>query len=155
MYWVYDFLKIFFTLTKEGNVLFNNTLNTLYLWLYGKGPFREHGLLFLICHPGFGALARTRNSLVGPPWRIDPTTHRFKSDRSYHWAYICKLKFLLWQTSLQDSCRFPLHHERMLLPRSLHLLEWEIAQWVHREGSIQRPIAPWVNALTTELTFTN
>ena len=26
-----------------------------------------------------------------------------------------------------------------------------IAQWVHHEGSIRRPIAPWVNALTTEL----
>ena len=29
---------------KEGNVLFNDTLNTFYLWLYGvkhgKGPFR-------------------------------------------------------------------------------------------------------------------
>ena len=23
---------------KEGNVLFNNTLNTFYLWLYGKMP---------------------------------------------------------------------------------------------------------------------
>ena len=32
-----------------------------------------------------------------------------------------------------------------------HWLEWEIAQWVHHEGSIRRPIAPWVNALTTEL----
>ena len=31
-------------LIKEGNVLFNDTLNTFYLWLYGvgcgKGPFR-------------------------------------------------------------------------------------------------------------------
>ena len=24
----------------EGNVLFNNALNTFYLWLYGKGPLR-------------------------------------------------------------------------------------------------------------------
>ena len=23
---------------KEGNVLFNDTLNTFYLWFYGKGP---------------------------------------------------------------------------------------------------------------------
>ena len=28
------------------------------------------------------------------------------------------------------------------------------AQWVHTEGSIQRPIAPWANALTTELHLT-
>ena len=27
-------------LRKEGNVLFNDTLNTIYLFLYGKGPFR-------------------------------------------------------------------------------------------------------------------
>ena len=32
-----------------------------------------------------------------------------------------------------------------------HWLEWEIAQWVHHEGSIRRPIAPWANALTTAL----
>ena len=25
---------------KEGNVLFNDALNTFYLWLYGKGPLR-------------------------------------------------------------------------------------------------------------------
>ena len=30
-------------------------------------------------------------------------------------------------------------------------LEREIAQWVHHEGSIRRPIAPWANTLTTEL----
>ena len=31
--------------------------------------------------------------------------------------------------------------------------EQEIAEWVHNEGSIQRPIIPWANALTTELHF--
>ena len=30
-----------------------------------------------------------------------------------------------------------------------HWLEGEIAQWVHHEGSIRRPIAPCANALTT------
>ena len=29
-----------------------------------------------------GALAGTRNSSMGPPWRIDPTTHRTMSERS-------------------------------------------------------------------------
>ena len=46
---------------KEGNVLFNNALNTFYLWLYGIGhmvkdhsdsekgnPLPPHGLLFPI-----------------------------------------------------------------------------------------------------------
>ena len=36
---------VIFLVRKEGNVLFNDTLNTLYLWLYwcrtyGKGPLR-------------------------------------------------------------------------------------------------------------------
>ena len=46
---------------KEGSVLFNDTLNTFYLWLYGvkdnsdseKGnPLLPHGLLFPICSKG-------------------------------------------------------------------------------------------------------
>ena len=57
---------------------------------------------------------------MGLPWRIDPTTHRTMSERSYHEA-------------------------------TSHSLEWEIAQWVHHEGSIRRPIAPWTNTLSTEL----
>ena len=32
-----------------------------------------------------------------------------------------------------------------------HWLEREVAQWVHHEESIRRPIAPWSSALTTEL----
>ena len=84
---------------KEGNVLFNDTLNTFYLWLYGVrhmvkdhldskrgNPLLPHGLFFLFSSKGFlyapshrithttafvtpshGALAGTRNSLMGPP----------------------------------------------------------------------------------------
>ena len=32
-----------------------------------------------------------------------------------------------------------------------HWLKQEIAQWVHHEGSIRRPIAPSANALTMVL----
>ena len=52
-------------LTKEGNVLFNDTLNTFYLWLYSVGhmvkdhsdsergnPLLPHGLLFPINSKG-------------------------------------------------------------------------------------------------------
>ena len=35
-----------------------------------------------------------------------------------------------------------------VIPVVENWLEQEIAQWVHHEGSIQRPIAPWTNALT-------
>ena len=41
-----------------------------------------HGL----CYTSYGALAGTRNSSMGPPLRIDPTTHRVMSSRSYHEA---------------------------------------------------------------------
>ena len=41
-----------------------------------------HGL----CYTSRGALAGTRNSSMGPPCMIDPTTHRTMSERSYHGA---------------------------------------------------------------------
>ena len=39
-----------------------------------------------LCYTSRGALAETRNSSMGPPWRIDPTTHHTISERSYHGA---------------------------------------------------------------------
>ena len=89
---------------KEGTVLFNDALNTFYIWLYGirhmvknhsdseKGNLLLllHGLLFLISSKGSFVctiyrqdstytsseeLAGMRNSSVGPPSGIDPTTH--------------------------------------------------------------------------------
>ena len=91
---------------NEGRTfLFNDALNTFYLRLYGVGhmvkdhsdsergkPLPPHGLLFPItskgsfymhhptyhglCYTSRGALAGKRNSSMGPPWRIDPITHR-------------------------------------------------------------------------------
>ena len=52
-------------------------------------PLPPHGLLFPIslCYTSRGALPGTRNSSMGrPTWRIDPTTHRTMSERSYHRA---------------------------------------------------------------------
>ena len=94
---------------KEGNVLFNDALNT---WLYGvRHMVKDHSdseietrcrlmgysfrlaariLLYASSHrqdnTSRGALVGTRNSSVGPPRRIDPTTHRTTSERSYHGA---------------------------------------------------------------------
>ena len=59
-----------------------------------------HGL----CYTSRGALAGTRNSSLGPPWRIDPTTHHTMSERSYHGAtsrscYVSKIYLIqkvLW-----------------------------------------------------------
>ena len=54
---------------------------------------------------------------------------------------------------------FDMHHPKdritytmaFVTPVVEHWLERDIAQWVHHERSIRRPIAPWANALTTEL----
>ena len=45
------------------------------------------------------------------------------------------------------------HTTAFVTPVVEHWLEHEIAQRVHHEGSIWRPIAPSANALTTELHF--
>ena len=127
----------------EGNVLFNDALNTFYLQLYGvrhmvrstqiareetrchhmgysfwlaarvllyAPSHRQDSTYHGICYTSCGALAGTRNSSMGSPWRIDPTTHHTMSKRS---------------TS-------------ELRPAPRH------------EGSIRQPIAPWSIALTTE-----
>ena len=39
------------------------------------------------------------------------------------------------------------HTTAFVTPVVEHWLEREIAQWVHHEGSIRRPIAPWANTL--------
>ena len=113
---------------KEGNVLFNDALNTFYLRLYGvrhmvkdhsdseKGnPLPPHGLLFPIssksslyasshrqdskyhglCYTRRGALAETTNSSMGPPWRIDLTTHCTMSKCSYTELFFLSRYFFL------------------------------------------------------------
>ena len=106
---------------KEGNVLFNDALNTFYLWLYGirhmvedhsdcerGNPLLPHGILLLnsskgafICiipqtgqhipHTLSHQLWSTRNSSMGPQWSITPKTHCTISKRSYHRATSCSL----------------------------------------------------------------
>ena len=65
-----------------------------------------HGL----CYTTSGALAGTRNSSMSPPWRIDRTTHRTMSERSYHGATSL--------STMKDRSDDPSHHERTLLPQS-------------------------------------
>ena len=58
----------------------------------------SHGLWYI----SRGALAGTRNSSMGPRWRIDPTTHRTMSKRSYHSA---TSHFHVWmKESLTTMC---------------------------------------------------
>ena len=44
-----------------------------------------------------------------------------------------------------------MHHPTDVTPVVDYWLDREIAQWVHHEGWIRRPIAPWANVLHTEL----
>ena len=97
------------TTRKEWYVSFNDALDAFYLRLYGiRHVVKDHsdserGLLFLICsiiyasshrwdstyqfsYTSRGALAGTRNSSMGPPWRIDLTIHRTMSECYYHGA---------------------------------------------------------------------
>ena len=57
---------------------------------------------------------------------------------------------LLFPNSSKGSfiCTIPVritHNMAFVTPVVEHWLEREIAQWVHHEGSIRRPIAPWAN----------
>ena len=106
---------------KEGNVLFNDALNTFYLWLYGvrhmvkdhsdskKGnPLPPHGLLFPISSKGSFLYA---------------SSHR--QDNTYHGLCYTSRGAL---AGTRNSSMGPPHG-----------------------GSIWWPIALWANTLTTEL----
>ena len=56
---------------------------TAWVLLYAPSHRQDstyHGL----CYTSRGALAGTRNSSMGPPWRTNPMTHRTMSECSYH-----------------------------------------------------------------------
>ena len=47
---------------------------------------RQDNIHHSLCYTSHGALAGTRNSYMGPLWRINPTTHCSMSEHSYHRA---------------------------------------------------------------------
>ena len=94
---------------KEGNVLFNDALNTFYLRLYGVGRSIED-------HSGRG-----EPSVV---------TWVTRSDMQ---------KELFYMNHLTNRTA---HTTANVTPLVDHWLERDIAQWVHHEGSISRPITP-------------
>ena len=44
-----------------------------------------------LCYTSYGALAGMRNISLGPPWRIDLTTHHSMRECSLSWSYISLL----------------------------------------------------------------
>ena len=83
---------------------------------------------------------------------FQPVLHDWCNKVHGMWYSVCGMMhikeplLLIGKSSLCGSSRFP-----------LKLSEWSIAPWANalttelHEGSMRRPIAPWVNALTTEL----
>ena len=106
--------------SKEGNVLFNDTLNTFYLQLYGvRHMVKDH------CDSEKGNLLLTHRLLfpINSKGFLYAPSHR--QDSTYH--------------SLCYTSRGALAGMRNSSMGSTH------------EESIRWPIAPWANALTTEI----
>ena len=99
---------------KEGRVLFNDTLNTFYLRLYGvRHMVKDH------------SSSERRNPL--PP---------------YGYSFRLAAWLLLYASShRQDNT----YHSLCYTSRGA-LAGARNSQWIHHEGSIRRPIAPWANA---------
>ena len=87
---------------KEGNVLFNDVLNTFYLRLLGvRHVVKDHS-----------------------------------------WGNLLPLLPIRFCYMHHPTGRIA-HTTAFVTPVTEHWLEWEITQWVHHEGSIRQPIAPW------------
>ena len=103
---------------KEGNVLFNDALNTFYLQLYGVGhmvkdhsdsergnPLPPYGLLFPI---------NSKGSFICTTHRIAHTT-AFVTPVVEHWL---EWEIAQWVHPMKDRSDDLSHHERTLLPQS-------------------------------------
>ena len=108
---------------KEGNVLFNDALNTFYLRLYGfrhmvkdhsdseKGnPLQPHRLLFLINSKGSFICTIPQTGLHIPRPFVTPVVE--------HWL---EREIAQWVHPMNDRSNDPSHHVRMLLPRYISL----------------------------------
>ena len=104
-----DTKAVLCTITKEGNVSFNNTRNAFYLRLCGvRHMVKDHS-------------DSERGNLL---------LHRLLFPISSKGSFICIIPDRITHTMA------------FVTPVVEHWLEREIAQWVHHERSIRRPIAP-------------
>ena len=72
-----------------------------------QGFFYMHHPTDTIC--SHGTMAGTRNSSMGPPWRIDSTTHHTTSEHAYHGATSCSFLQIILQFSVNSNCPTSLH----------------------------------------------
>ena len=71
---------------------------------------RQDNTYHSLCYTSFGALAGTRNSSMGPPWRIDLTIHRTISKCSYHGTTSCSLSYWVKHPKLLKR-----HHKHIII----------------------------------------
>ena len=109
------------TTPKERNVLFNDSLNTFYLRLYGVGHMaKDH--------------SEGRKCFNDSLNRKDHSDNERKPA-----AAILSSRVILYAPSHRQHKQTT----TFVTPFVEHWLEREIAHWVHHEGSIRRSIAPW------------
>ena len=103
---------------NEGNVLFNDALNTFYLRLYGVTPYlvKDHFAReeTRCCHMGYSFRLAARVLLYAPSHRIAHTTV-LVTPVMEHWL---EREIAQWVHPTKDRSDDPSHHERTLLPRS-------------------------------------
>ena len=74
-------------------------------------------------------MAGTRNSSMGSPWMIDPTTHCTMSERSYHWA---TSRSTIYEESREGHHLWPeTQHSSPDVPRPIHLPQSHLI--IHKE----------------------
>ena len=104
---------------KERKVLFNNTLNTFYLWLYGVGHMvkyhsdSERGNP--LPHKGYSFRLIARVLLYAPSHRQDSSYHSLWY--TSHGA-LAGMKNSSMVHPMKDRSDNPSHHERTLLPQN-------------------------------------
>ena len=120
--WGFSLINIY--VWKEGNVLFNDALNTFYLRLYGIGYMVSDIWLRTIlivrketrCHHiGYSFQLTARVLLYAPFHRQDSTYHSLCYTSRGHWL---EREIAQWVHPMKDRSDDPSHHEQTLLPRS-------------------------------------
>ena len=99
---------------KEGNILFNDALNTFYIWLYGIGHMVNHN----------DHSDSERGNLLPPHGLLFPINSKGSfictiPETGYAYHSLCYTsRIAQWVHPVKDRSDDPLHHNRTLLPRS-------------------------------------
>ena len=105
---------------------------------------RQDNTYHSLCYTSRGALAGTRNSSMGP-------LHEGSIRRPIApWANALPLSYVPLPLYVPSHRQDNTYHGLCYTSRGA-LAGMRNSSMVHHEGSIRRPIAPWANALTTEL----